>query len=76
LVQITTPVFTSSVTYIIPIVAVIWGLIDGEELVAMHYIGMLAIIIGVYIANRPKKIKKRAKTLIKKEGNKRLVRDA
>ncbi|HNP17438.1 MAG TPA: DMT family transporter [Fulvivirga sp.] len=56
LVKITTPIFTSSVTYLIPIVAVIWGLLDGEELSAGHYLGMIAIIFGVYLANRKKKI--------------------
>jgi drug/metabolite transporter (DMT)-like permease len=55
LVKITTPIFTSSVTYLIPIVAVIWGLLDGEELFTGHYLGMIAIIFGVYLANRKKK---------------------
>ena len=31
LVQITNPIFASSVTYLIPIVALIWGVIDGEK---------------------------------------------
>jgi drug/metabolite transporter (DMT)-like permease len=52
LVKISTPLFASSVTYIIPIVAVMWGVLDGEHLYAGHYIGMAAIIGGVYIANR------------------------
>ncbi len=52
LVQMTTPVFTSSVTYIIPIVAVIWGVVDGEELYLVHYISMAAILAGVYLVNR------------------------
>lgn len=52
LVKITSPIFTSSVTYIIPIVAVIWGLIDGERLFFWHYLGMTFIIFGVYLVNR------------------------
>lgn len=52
LVKISSPLFTSSVTYIIPIVAVIWGVLDGENLYIGHYIGMVAIIGGVYLANR------------------------
>jgi len=52
LVKITTPIFTSSVTYLIPIVAVAWGLLDNEELLPGHFAGMIAIIIGVYLANR------------------------
>ena len=54
LIQITTPLFSSSVTYLIPIVAVIWGLWDGELLLIGHYLGMLGILAGVYIANRKK----------------------
>lgn len=52
LVKISTPLFTSSVTYLIPIVAVMWGLLDGEKLLPGHFIGMVAIIGGVYLANR------------------------
>jgi drug/metabolite transporter (DMT)-like permease len=52
LVKISNPLFTSSVTYIIPIVAVLWGLLDGETLVAGHFIGMAAVIGGVYLANK------------------------
>lgn len=52
LVKVATPVFASSVTYIIPVVAVIWGVLDGEILVYGHYLGMLAIIFGVWIGNR------------------------
>jgi drug/metabolite transporter (DMT)-like permease len=52
LVKMSTPLFTSSTTYVIPIVAVMWGLLDGEKLFLGHYIGMTAIIGGVYLANR------------------------
>lgn len=52
LVKVSTPLFASSVTYIIPVVAVMWGVLDGERLYAGHYIGMSAIIAGVYLANR------------------------
>ncbi|MBA4056413.1 MAG: EamA family transporter, partial [Marivirga sp.] len=54
LVKISTPLFASSVTYLLPIVGVMWGLLDGEELHVLHFIGMAAIIGGVYIANRKK----------------------
>ena len=49
--QMRDALFTSSVTYIIPVFAVIWGVIDGEKLYLLHYIGMLAVGAGVYIAN-------------------------
>jgi drug/metabolite transporter (DMT)-like permease len=54
LIQITTPVFASTTTYIIPIAAVMWGIIDNEALYPIHFLGMTAIIIGVYIVNRNK----------------------
>lgn len=54
LVKISTPLFASSVTYILPIVAVMWGVLDGEQLQLGHLIGMSAIIGGVYLANRKK----------------------
>ncbi|HEX8059866.1 MAG TPA: DMT family transporter [Cyclobacteriaceae bacterium] len=52
LVKITTPLFASSVTYLMPIVSVGWGLLDDEKLYAGHYIGMALILGGVYLANR------------------------
>lgn len=55
LVNITDAIFTSSVTYIIPIVAVFWGLLDGEVLLWSHLIGIVAILAGVYITNSTRK---------------------
>ena len=52
LVKLTTPLFASSVTYIIPIVSVMWGVLDGERLALGHFIGMAFIIGGVWMANR------------------------
>jgi drug/metabolite transporter (DMT)-like permease len=52
LVKISSPLYTSSVTYLIPVVAVLWGLFDGEHLFPGHFAGMAAIIGGVYLANR------------------------
>lgn len=55
LVKLTSPIFTSSVTYIIPIIAVGWGLLDNEQLFLGHYFGMGLIILGVYLSrNRAK----------------------
>lgn len=52
LIQRTTAVFASSVTYLIPIMAVIWGIIDGENFFVLHILGMGLIIVGVYIVNK------------------------
>lgn len=55
LVKLATPVFASSVTYLIPIVAVFWGVLDGETLVVGHYFGMAATLLGVWIGNSKNK---------------------
>jgi len=52
LIQISTPVFASSVTYLIPIVAFFWGLVDHEMLTPLQFFGAFVILIGVYLANK------------------------
>lgn len=59
LVQISTPVFASSVTYIMPIVALIWGILDGESFSFIQALASLLILIGVYLANRRITIQKK-----------------
>ena len=54
-VKMTDTTFTSSVTYLIPIVALILGVLDGEPFFVEHAIGMSAILAGVWIANRKKR---------------------
>jgi len=52
LVQIATPVFASSVTYLMPIVAVIWGLMDGEGFGLLQGLATILILIGVYFSHK------------------------
>ncbi len=54
LVQISTPVFASSVTYIMPIVALIWGVLDGEAFSFIQGLAALLILVGVYLSHKPK----------------------
>lgn len=54
LVQISTPVFSSSVTYLIPIVAVFWGVLDNEKLSVIQLLAAGIILFGVYIVNKVK----------------------
>lgn len=44
--------FGSLVTYGIPVVAVAWGLLDGESLNLMQLGCLVLILLGVYIVNR------------------------
>jgi drug/metabolite transporter (DMT)-like permease len=52
LIQMTSAVLASSVTYLIPIVAIIWGIIDGETIQIQHFLGMGIILVGVYLVNK------------------------
>ncbi|MTE27006.1 DMT family transporter [Winogradskyella ouciana] len=54
LVQISTPVFASSVTYIMPIIALIWGVLDGEAFSLIQAMASLLILVGVYLSHKRK----------------------
>ncbi len=47
--------FASSVTYMIPIVAMLWGVADGEKIGVWHLVAMGAILGGVYLINHASK---------------------
>ena len=55
LIQISSPVFASSVTYLMPMVALLWGLLDGERFGLDQGFASLLIICGVYLANKKAK---------------------
>lgn len=50
LIQISSPVFATSVTYLIPVVAFFWGLLDNEMLTPIQFLGAFIILIGVYLS--------------------------
>ena len=52
LVARTTAIFASSVTYLIPIFAIMWGVIDGEQIALQHILGTAIIIAGIYLVNK------------------------
>jgi drug/metabolite transporter (DMT)-like permease len=52
LIQISSPIFASSVTYLIPIVACLWGILDNEMLTPLQFLGAFIILVGVYLANK------------------------
>ncbi|MGA9213633.1 DMT family transporter [Kaistella sp.] len=47
LLSISTPLFASTVTLLMPVVAVIWGILDGEKLTTMQFIGAFIILAGL-----------------------------
>lgn len=50
LIKISSPVFASSVTYLIPVVAFLWGMVDHETLTFVQLIGASIILLGVYLS--------------------------
>jgi drug/metabolite transporter (DMT)-like permease len=54
LIKISTPVYSSSVTYLIPIVAILWGILDGEKISMVQILAGGIIIFGVYLVNKAK----------------------
>ncbi|WKD85625.1 putative amino-acid metabolite efflux pump [Polaribacter huanghezhanensis] len=54
MVHLATPIFASSVTYLIPIVAVFWGILDGEKLSLIQLFAAIIILFGVYLVNKKK----------------------
>lgn len=55
LIQQTGSLFSSSVTYVIPLVALGWGLYDGERIGVHEVAGMCAILLGVWMVNNRKR---------------------
>jgi drug/metabolite transporter (DMT)-like permease len=53
LIRDSSPIFASSVTYFIPIVATMWGLADNEHFSSSMIISIVFIFAGVFIINKP-----------------------
>ncbi len=58
LLKVSTPLFASTVTLLMPIVAIIWGVLDGEKLTALQFAGTIVIIAGLIFL--------RTKTIVQK----------
>ncbi len=54
LIRRVSPIYAASVTYIIPIFAIFWGIVDGEKISLFHLVFMTVIMAGVYIISRKK----------------------
>lgn len=74
-IQLTSAVFASSVTYIIPIVALIWGIADGEHFKAGFLLWVLLVIVGVLMVNTSSLRNNRfARSIRKLTGEKRKIK--
>ena len=54
LIQQTNTVFATSVTYLIPIVALFWGLFDHEKILYNHFIGLVFILGAIWMIRKDK----------------------
>jgi drug/metabolite transporter (DMT)-like permease len=45
-------IFVSSITYLIPVIAIFWGVFDGEIITSYHISGCIIILSGVYLVNK------------------------
>lgn len=54
LIKHTSVLFAASVTYIIPVFAMAWGFVFGEDITVHYFLGMGIIILGVWLVNRAK----------------------
>ena len=52
LVQLTSAVFSSMVSYLAPIVAISFGFLDGEVITLWHFVGIGLIFSGLYLARK------------------------
>lgn len=59
LLKVSSPLFASTVTLLMPIVAIIWGFLDGEKLSSLQFVGAVVIIAGlIFLRAKPNVIKK------------------
>ena len=52
IIKLSSPVFASSVTYLIPVVAFFWGLLDNEMLTPIQFFGAFVILVGIYLSSK------------------------
>ncbi|TVR37305.1 MAG: DMT family transporter [Cryomorphaceae bacterium] len=56
LIKISNALFASSVTYMMPLVAILWGVVDGERIALTDILFSAVIIGGVYLVNWKKRV--------------------
>ena len=52
LIKRSSAVFASTTTYLIPVFAIMWGLIDDELITRNEYISISLVLLGVFIINK------------------------
>jgi drug/metabolite transporter (DMT)-like permease len=52
LIRYTTTLFAASVTYMIPVFAIMWGILDGESIRLMKLCWITVMLLGIYLVNK------------------------
>lgn len=52
LIQWTNPVFSSTVSYLVPVVALLWGVVDAEVINSWQLVALILILSGVYLSRK------------------------
>jgi len=55
LIRYTSALFATSVTYIVPVFAIFWGIADGETITLFAIFNIAVVLLGVWLVNRKKK---------------------
>ena len=55
LIKKSSAIFASSVTYAIPAIAILWGVLDNEDLLFQQILAVIIIVLGVYLVNKSQK---------------------
>ena len=58
IIKMTSAVFASMVTYVIPVFALSWGILDGEKISLAHFSWICVIFMGIFLVNKKTGIKK------------------
>lgn len=54
LLKVSSPLFASTVTLLMPVVAIAWGILDGEKLSVLQFVGAVVIIAGlIFLRTKP-----------------------
>lgn len=56
LIQHTSALFAASTTYLIPVVAIFWGLLDNESIMLIQIPVIVIILLGIYLVNKKPKV--------------------
>jgi len=52
LIKRTSPVFASTVSYLAPVLAIMFGMVDGEHIYMIHLVGITILLLGIFMTRK------------------------